>query len=102
MPELQVIAHHRMKEGAESEVFALLPGFIEMARAEPGNVTFDAYRDFDDPQAYVLLERYRSREAFAEHRGTAHFQDVLLGRIVPLLESRTIEAYDVPEDGGHI
>jgi len=45
----------------------------------------------------VLLERYVSREAPAEHRSAPHFTQVLLGQIVPLLESHTVEEYDVPE-----
>jgi len=45
----------------------------------------------------VLLERYASREALATHRETPHFPEVLLGRIVPLLDARTIEEYDVPD-----
>ncbi len=97
MPELQVIAHHTMKEGEEQEVLALLPKLIEAARAEPGNVAFDAYRKLDDPRTYVLLERYTSRQAFATHRETAHFKDLVLGRIVPRLEDRVIEEFEVAE-----
>jgi quinol monooxygenase YgiN len=44
----------------------------------------------------VLLERYSSHEALAEHRRTPHFTDLLLGRIVPLLSARVVEEYDVP------
>jgi quinol monooxygenase YgiN len=100
MPELQVIARHRMKAGEEDAVLALLPAFIQAARAEPGNVAFDAYRQLDDDRAYVLPERYRSREAFAAHRATPHFTEVLLGQIVPRLESRVIESYDVIDENG--
>jgi quinol monooxygenase YgiN len=45
----------------------------------------------------VLLERYASREALAEHRSSAHFTEILLGQIVPLLDSRSIEEHDVPD-----
>jgi quinol monooxygenase YgiN len=48
----------------------------------------------DDPAEVVLLERYASREAFAAHRETPHFRDLVLGRIVPLLSGRTVEQYD--------
>jgi quinol monooxygenase YgiN len=97
MDQVQLIARHTVKAGHESEVLALLPGFIDGVRAEPGNLAFDAYRKIGDDSSYVLLERYASREALAEHRRTPHFTQVLLGQIVPLLASRTIEEYDVPE-----
>jgi quinol monooxygenase YgiN len=95
MPELQVIARHRIQAGREREVLAVLPELVRAARTEPGNLAFDAYRSTEDDRSYVLLERYVSRAAFADHRETAHFKDLMLGRILPLLEDRTIEEYDV-------
>ena len=97
MSQLQVIAHHTIAEGHEQEVIGLLPALIEATRTEPGNVAFDAYRKLDDPRAYVLLERYASRDAFAAHRETAHFKDLVLDQIVPRLERRVIEQFDVIE-----
>ena len=61
------------------------------------NVSFVAYRQLDDERTYVLLERYTSREAFAAHRETPHFKELLLGHIVPRLESRVLELHDVTE-----
>ncbi len=97
MPELQVIARHTMKEGEEEAVLALLPKLIAAARTEPGCVAFDAYRQIDDARTYVLLERYASRQAFAIHRETAHFKDLVLGQIAPRLENRVVEAFDVAD-----
>jgi quinol monooxygenase YgiN len=97
MPELQVIAHHTMKEGEEPEVLALLPKLIAASRAEPGNVAFDAYRKLDDPRTYELLERYGSRQAFAAHRESAHFKDLVLGQIAPRLERRVVEEFDAAD-----
>jgi quinol monooxygenase YgiN len=98
MTELQVIAHHTMRAGKEEEVLASLAELIEVARKEPGNLRFDAYRSIEDPRSYVLLERYTSRTAFAEHRATPHFRRLLLGDIVPNLQQRNIEQYDVPSE----
>jgi quinol monooxygenase YgiN len=97
MTQVQLIARHTIKPGHENEVFTLLAGFIDAARAEPGNLAFDAYRKIGDDRSYVLLERYTSRDALAEHRSSPHFTQVLLGQIVPLLDSRAIEEYDVPD-----
>jgi quinol monooxygenase YgiN len=46
----------------------------------------------------VLLERYTSRAAFAEHRESPHFKELMLGQILPNLESRVIEQYDVADE----
>ncbi|MEW2547316.1 antibiotic biosynthesis monooxygenase family protein [Streptomyces sp. NPDC047002] len=94
MPELQVIARYTVAGGNEDEVLALLSDLAAASRAEPGNRAFVVYRQLDDPRGIVLLERYASREAFADHRETPHFRDLVLGRIVPLLDSRVVELYD--------
>jgi quinol monooxygenase YgiN len=96
MAELQVIARYTIASGKEEEVLTLLPRLTEATRTEPGNISFVAYRQLGDPSEIVLLERYDSREAFAAHRETPHFKDLVLGQIVPLLESRVVETYDVP------
>jgi quinol monooxygenase YgiN len=97
MTQVQLIARHTIKEGHEQEVRNLLGGFVDAARAEPGNLAFDVYLKSGDDRSYVLLERYASRDALAAHRETPHFTQVLLGQIVPLLDSRTIEEYDVKD-----
>ena len=99
MTQVQLIARHTIKPGSEQEVLGLLAGFIDAARAEPGNLAFDAYRKIGDDRSYVLLERYASREALAAHRETPHFTHVLLGQIVPKLDGRTVDEYDVEEEG---
>jgi hypothetical protein len=49
-----------------------------------------------EPSSYVLLERYASHEALAAHRATSHFQEIVIGRLVPLLADRWIEEFEVP------
>jgi quinol monooxygenase YgiN len=98
MTELQVIARHTIAAGNEDKVYALLPQLISGARAEAGNLAFDAYPALGDRLNYVLLERYVSRAAFADHRETPHFKQIMLGQILPLLAHREIEQYDVVEE----
>jgi quinol monooxygenase YgiN len=98
VPELQVIARHTMTAGKEREVLALLPQLIDAARTEPGNISFEAFRLIGgDDRTYVLLERYVSRQAFADHRAAQHFQDIVLDQIVPRLDHRTVECFDVDD-----
>jgi quinol monooxygenase YgiN len=97
MPDILVVARHTMTAGKEEEVLALLPKLVAAVRTEPGNVSFTAYRQLDEPRTYVLLERYTSREAFAAHRETTHFKELVLGEIVPRLDGRVIEIFDAPE-----
>ena len=40
---------------------------------EPGIARFDVVQRADDPAAFVLVEVYRSPEAPAQHKETAHY-----------------------------
>jgi quinol monooxygenase YgiN len=95
MTELQVIAWYIMSAGQEDEVLALLPELAGATRGEPGNLSFEVYRQFGQDRNVVLLERYRSRDAFAAHRETPHFKNLVLGQIAPRLDSRVVETFDV-------
>jgi quinol monooxygenase YgiN len=49
---------------------------VENARhsvEEPGIARFDVIQQLDDPSRFVLVEVYRSMEATAQHKGTAHY-----------------------------
>jgi len=41
---------------------------------EPGVARFDVIQQVDDPTRFVLIEVYRSAEAPASHRETAHYK----------------------------
>lgn len=97
MTELLVIARYTVAPGNEDAVRELLPKLVEASRIEPGNVSYVAYQSLENARELVLIERYASQEAFAAHREAPHFQALGLGQIVPLLESRQVETYDIPE-----
>jgi quinol monooxygenase YgiN/predicted GNAT family acetyltransferase len=97
MTQLQVIARYTVTFGNELEVESLLSQLADATRAEPGNLSFAIYRQLDDERELVLLERYASLDAFTAHRATSHFNDLVLGQIVPRLDSRVVETYVVDE-----
>ena len=41
---------------------------------EPGVARFDVIQQSDDPSRFILVEVYRTPEAPAEHKATAHYQ----------------------------
>ncbi len=51
---------------------------VENARAsvqEPGIARFDVIQQMDDPAKFILVEVYRSPEAAAAHKETAHYAE---------------------------
>jgi len=50
---------------------------VENARhsiLEPGIARFDLMQQLDDPARFVLVEVYRSQDASAQHKETAHYR----------------------------
>lgn len=70
-----LIVHVHVHVMAESiEAFKKIT--LENARAsvkEPGIARFDVVQQADDPTRFVLVEAYRSADAPAKHRETAHY-----------------------------
>ncbi len=97
MTQLQVIARYTVTFGNELEVQSLLTQLAEATRTEPGNLSFATYRQLDDERQLVLLERYASLDAFMAHRATVHYNDLVLGQIVPRLDDRVVETFMVDE-----
>jgi quinol monooxygenase YgiN len=89
------------------------PEFIEAFRAatlenarnsvqEPGVARFDVLQQVDDPQRFVLVEVYRTPEAPASHKETAHYAAWRDTVAEMMAAPRTGVKYDnlFPEDSG--
>jgi autoinducer 2-degrading protein len=86
-----------------------IEGFIAATRdnashsvREQGVARFDVVQQADDPSRFVLVEVYRTPEAPAAHKATAHYQawrDAVAGMMA---EPRSSVAFSnvFPEDGG--
>lgn len=60
---------------------------------EPGCILYEANRSQDDPDEFLLYERYRDQAALETHRETPHFKTIVEGRILPLLVRRERSFY---------
>jgi (4S)-4-hydroxy-5-phosphonooxypentane-2,3-dione isomerase len=70
------IVHVFVRVKAES-VEAFRAATVDNARAsrrEPGVARFDVMQQADDPTRFVLVECYRTPEAPAAHKETAHYR----------------------------
>ncbi|WP_329193114.1 putative quinol monooxygenase [Streptomyces sp. NBC_01435] len=85
-----VVARYRTKDGAQDTVLPLLDTVAAASRQEPGNLAYRVHQGTEDPRAVVLYEEYASEGDFTAHCATEHFQEIVLGKVVPLLESRDV------------
>jgi quinol monooxygenase YgiN len=95
--EVAIVVHYQAMEGKGDEVAALLARHTAATRAEPGCHDFVALRSSDDPDSFVLYERYASQQAFEAHQASPHFEGIAVAQIRPLLSNRAVEFCQVVE-----
>ena len=87
---VHVFATWQVKEGQIENVLQLLKTVQEESTKEEGNLFYTLHQSTTDLNALVLFEGYTSEDAITAHRDSPHFQDIVIGQIVPLLEKRDI------------
>ncbi|EYT79544.1 MULTISPECIES: putative quinol monooxygenase [unclassified Streptomyces] len=85
-----VIARYRCLPGRQDTVLGLLDRMAAASRAEPGCLGYRVHQGTEDPRAIALYEEYATEADFTAHCAAAHFQDIVLAQVVPLLESRDV------------
>jgi quinol monooxygenase YgiN len=81
---LIVHVHVRVKpDGIEAFREATIENASQSVK-EPGIARFDVVQQNDDPTRFVLIEAYRSVEATAAHKATAHYA-AWRDRVEPLM-----------------
>jgi quinol monooxygenase YgiN len=89
-----VIAQYQAEPGRGDTIAATLRDHVAVTRTEPGCIEFVAHRMSDDPDRFLLYERYVSEEAFEAHRASPHFRAYVEGTIVPNLAERKWSRYE--------
>jgi quinol monooxygenase YgiN len=74
--------------GNEDEVHELLRQLGEASRGEPGVINYTTHVDPENPREFFIYEMYHDADGLEAHQQTAHFQELVLQRAIPLLESR--------------
>lgn len=92
-----VAADYYAKEGKDNEVASILQKMITISRAEPGCKLYMVNRSVDDPRKFLLYEQYVNEDGYKAHMATEPFKENILGKVVPMLESRVRHFYQVVE-----
>jgi quinol monooxygenase YgiN len=79
--------------GNEDEVRELLHQLGEASRREPGVINYTTHVDPENPREFFIYEMYHDADGLEAHQQTAHFQELVLQRAIPLLESRVRRHY---------
>jgi quinol monooxygenase YgiN len=81
-----MVVKFRAKPGKNAEMKALwLDMQKEVARSEPGNVQYDLLVMANDPEVYVIIERYKDAAAVAAH-GQSEKAKAMFAQLRALIE----------------
>ena len=75
------------QEGERDALVDLFRRVAPLSRAEPGCVRYDAYEDPGDTHRFFVFEQYVDEAAFAAHRGSPHFQEIVIPELLPRIAS---------------
>lgn len=86
-----VTASWHTQPGQEETVHRLLLQAAAAVREhEPGNLLYLTHQDAADPTHFLVYEQYADQAALEAHRDSAHYQELVVGKIVPLLAQRQV------------
>lgn len=72
---LYLIAVIRPRTECADEVHAQLEEMVAATRLEEGNVFMELVVSDDDPDTWLMMEKFRSRESWEAHMATDHVRD---------------------------
>lgn len=83
-------AKWQVQEEKLQEVLNILPPLVEESTKEEGNLFYRIHQSLSDTHTLILFEGYRDEAALDQHRASEHFKNLVINKIVPLLESREV------------
>ena len=92
-----VAAQYTIQEGKEKAVIDILKKMITLSRAEPGCKLYMVNQSPENPRKLLLYEQYVDKSGYEAHHATEAFKENILGKVVPMLESRVRDFYEVVE-----
>jgi autoinducer 2-degrading protein len=88
--EKELIVKWKIRETETPGVLDLLQELVDKTRNEPGNISYHIYQSADNVNEIILHERYVDSDAVELHKSSDHYQQIVLGQIIPHLEIREL------------
>ena len=79
-----VIARIQIIKGKENDYLALATPFIELSKAETGNLVYSVSQEIQNLSGFIVYEEYVDVDAFNIHCNTQYFKS-FIEQVKPLL-----------------
>jgi quinol monooxygenase YgiN len=94
-----IVVKFQVRPDRRDEWLALTEEFTRATRAEPGNVSFEWFRNDDNPDQFVLIEQFEDADAGGAHVKTDHFETAMTEIPDLITETPKIVHLDLPGEG---
>jgi quinol monooxygenase YgiN len=91
-----LVAQYQVQLGRGDEVEAAIKRMAQLVKEhEPGCILYQANRSRENPDHFLLYEQYADEAALAAHREAPYFKEIVEGTIVPMLDKREREFFNL-------
>lgn len=87
---IYVFAKWQVKKDQVDTVLTIMIDVAKRSREEKGNIFYKVHQSIAYENTIILYEGYTDALAMEEHRSSDHFQTMVIGKIIPLLDSREV------------
>ncbi len=94
-----VIAHAVARPDQLEALSGLLTDTATASRADPGCISYGYFADLAEPNTFVAVERWESREHLADHLRTPHVAELASALQQALVAPPTATVYEVASEG---
>jgi quinol monooxygenase YgiN len=94
-----IVVKFTVRPDRSDDWISLVEDLTKATREEPGNIFFDWSRSVDNPDQFVLVEAFESREAGAVHVNSDHFKAAMASIPDAISETPEIINVEVPGNG---
>jgi quinol monooxygenase YgiN len=94
-----IVAKFTIRPDRSDEWLSLVDDFTKATQQEEGNIFFEWSRSIDDPNQFVVVEAFASRQAGEAHVNSDHFKTAMAWIPDVISETPQIINVEVPGDG---
>ncbi|MGD9108248.1 MAG: putative quinol monooxygenase [Gammaproteobacteria bacterium] len=91
--EIVCVATFVAKEGKADQLKKDMSDLVDPTRKEEGNLRYELNQSLDNNHEFVMVEKYKSKEAFDLHGKQSHMQHFINVTLKEVVESASVKLY---------
>jgi len=93
-----ILAKLHVKPEKLNDFRNVYPSLVSGSRNEPGNIEYTLFCDVDEPNRFVVVERWKDQLSIDFHNAQPHFKTFLEFAADGFASAPDIKVYDIPAE----